>query len=200
MNYRIGMMALVAALGTYSANLRAQDISKYTTFTFGGRTVQFHGFASQGFAYSNENNYLTMKTSKGSFAFTDGGVNVSTQLTDKLRVGGQVYVRDIGNLGKWHPQLDWAQADYKFKDWFGIRGGVVKTVFGLHGGLRYGADLRWNTPLKGLLVGMSGMKEDITGSGNGCRPCTSAPSWPPCWTQTALPVILSIASSRPASI
>ena len=130
MNFRTGRIVLFAALAIAAAH--AQDLSKYTTFTLAGRSVQFHGFASQGFAYSNENNYLTMKTAKGSFAFTDGGVNVSTQLTDKFRVGGQVYVRDIGNLGKWHPQLDWAQADYKFKDWFGIRGGVVKTVFGLH--------------------------------------------------------------------
>jgi hypothetical protein len=73
-----------------------------------------------------------MNTSQGSFDFTDVGVNVSTQLTDKFRIGAQVYDRDIGKLGAWHPQLDWAVADYKFKDWFGIRGGIVKTTFGLH--------------------------------------------------------------------
>ena len=33
------------------------------------------------------------------------------------------------------------------------------------GGLQYGADLRWNTPLKGLLVGVSRVNEDITGTG-----------------------------------
>jgi hypothetical protein len=228
-------------------------------FKIADREVQIHGFASQGFAYSNENNYLTMKTSQGSFAFTDGGVNVSTRLTDRFRIGGQVYVRDVGNLGKWHPQLDWATADYKFSDWFGIRGGVNKTVFGLHndtqdmeflhtfallpqsiyptdlrdglirhtggdiygtisakrlgsfsytafsglrddsryggylyllrdrgifinsyGGLQYGADLRWNTPIKGLLVGASGLKEDITGTGSGtCTPAVpiSCAAW-----------------------
>ena len=100
-------------------------------FTLGGRPVQIHSFASQGFAYSNQNNYLTMKTSRGTFDMTDVGVNVSIQLTDKLRIGAQAYDRDFGSLGQWHPQLDWAVADYRFKDWFGIRGGVVKTVFGL---------------------------------------------------------------------
>jgi hypothetical protein len=114
------------------AALYAQDIPKYTSFTVGGRTVQMQGFVSEGFGYSNENNYLTMQTSQGSFAFTDRGVNLSTQLTDKFRVGAQVYVCDIGELGKWRPQLDWATADYIFKDWFGIRGGIVKTVSGLH--------------------------------------------------------------------
>jgi hypothetical protein len=34
-------------------------------------------------------------------------------------------------LGNFHPQLDWAYGDYKFKDWLGIRAGKVKTVQGL---------------------------------------------------------------------
>ncbi len=101
-------------------------------FTLDGRNVQVHSFASQGFAYSNDNNYLTMNTSQGSFAMTDGGVNVSTQLTDKFRMGAQVYDSNVGQLGKWHPTLDWAVADYRFRDWFGIRGGKVKTVMGLY--------------------------------------------------------------------
>jgi hypothetical protein len=172
------------------------------------------------------------------------GVNASIQLTDQFRIGAQVYDRNIGNLGKWHPQLDWAVADYRFKDWFGMRGGMVKTVFGLEGdtqdveflhtfallpqsvyptdlrdallrhlggdlygeiplkrlgslsytvyagqrkdsryggypylesafgvqftsfgGLEVGQDLRWNTPLKGLLLGASHLGTELTGRG-----------------------------------
>jgi hypothetical protein len=111
--------------------LHAQDLSSYTTFQVEGRTVQIHGFVSQGFLGSNDNNYLTTKSSNGSFAFTDFGVNISTQLTDKFRVGAQIYDRNLGNLGNWHPQLDWAMGDYKFTDWFGVRAGKVKTVLGL---------------------------------------------------------------------
>ena len=40
------------------------------------RTVQLHGFASQGFVYTNHNNWLTMRSSQGSAAFTDFGANV----------------------------------------------------------------------------------------------------------------------------
>jgi hypothetical protein len=239
MHSRIKTTLLAGLLFAAPAVMHAQF-----DFKVDGLKFQVHSFASQGFAYSNDNNYLTMKTSQGSFAMTDGGVNISTQITDKFRVGAQVYVRDIGNLGKWHPQLDWAVADYKFKDWFGIRGGIVKTTFGLHndtqdmdflhpyallpqsiyptdlrdalirhrggdvygtvslkrlgslsytgfagqrkdsvyggyiyllqavgidmtqyGGLQFGGDLRWNTPLKGLLVGASTMNQDITGKG-----------------------------------
>jgi len=232
---RMGLMVACALPGLLHAQF---------DFTIGGRDVQIHSFVSQGFGYSNDNNYLTMNTSQGSFAMTDGGVNASVRITDKFRVGAQVYDRNVGDLGKWHPQLDWATADYKFKDWFGIRGGVVKTVFGLendtqdmdflhtfallpqsmyptdlrdanirhrggdiygeiplkhlgslaytafaglrqdsayggypylltatgghltsYGGLQVGEDLRWNTPLKGLLVGASHEGEDITGKG-----------------------------------
>jgi hypothetical protein len=206
---------------------------------------QIHGFASQGFIYSGNNNWLTVHSSHGSGAFTDFGVTVSTVVNDKFRVGAQLYDRNLGNLGEWHPTLDWAVADYKFDSRFGIRGGKVKTKLGLHndtqdleflspfallpqsvyptdlrdttiahlggdlygrgllgrqwgalsytlyagqrrdsiysgypyvltqfdirmkayGGLQYGADLRWNTPVKGLLVGVSRMNEEISARG-----------------------------------
>lgn len=97
-----------------------------------GHAFQIHGFASEAFAYSNDNNYLTMDTSKGTFAFTDAGLNVSTHITDQFRVGAQAYVRNMGELGNGHVTLDWALGDYRFSDWLGIRAGKVKTVLGLY--------------------------------------------------------------------
>ena len=101
-------------------------------FHLAGRDVQIHSFASQGFIYSNDNNYLTMDTSRGSFAFTDMGGNISTRINDHFRVGAQLYLRNVGAMGNFHPTLDWALGDYKFKSWFGIRGGRVKTTLGLY--------------------------------------------------------------------
>ncbi len=115
----------VAALLSCGMPIHAQ-------FSVEGHDVQIHGFATQGFAYSNQNNYLTMQTSKGSFAFTDAGLNVSAFLTNKFRVGAQAYVRNVGELGKGHVTLDWALGDYRFSDSLGIRAGKVKTVFGLY--------------------------------------------------------------------
>ncbi len=255
----ISILAIMAA-GPYF--LHAQGDWKVA-----GRDIQVHSFASQGFAYSSDNNYLTMKTSQGSAAFTDFGANVSTALTDRLRVGAQVYDRNVGQLGNWRPEVDWALADYRFKDWFGVRGGKVKTVLGLYndtqdveflhtwalmpqsvypvdvrgdsiahlggdiygsigvpklgtfaytlyggkrpndpeggylygfststrvtnpngsfayvtsstkdityyGGPVFGADLRWTTPFKGLLLGASYMKQDITTTGQYTKPTT----------------------------
>ena len=127
-------MYFSAKTAVLTAFLCAAPVALHAQFDFSvdGRQVQVHSFVSQGFTFSNDNNYLTMKTSNGTLAMTDGGVNISTQLTDHLRVGAQVYDRNIGQLGKWHPTLDWAIVDYKFADWFGIRAGKVKTVLGLY--------------------------------------------------------------------
>jgi hypothetical protein len=236
MRRRIVELAVVC-LWASQAVLHAQE------FKVLGRTVQVHGFVSQGFIYTNDNNWLTMNTSQGSAAFTDFGLNMSSHLTDKFLVGAQVYDRNLGQLGQYHPSLDWAVADYRFKRWFGVRGGKVKTTLGLYndtqdldflrpfallpqsvyptdvrdatiahlggdiygtislkhhlgdfsytayaghrsdsiysgfaylasqydvfyssyGGLQYGGDLRWNTPLKGLLIGASRINQDLSG-------------------------------------
>jgi hypothetical protein len=233
---------LVALLCTASVALHGQDFKLFD------RDFQVHGFATQGIVWTNENNWLTMNTSvgSGSAQFTDFGANISVPITDKFRAGAQLYDRNLGQLGKWHPTLDWGYASYKFKPWFAVRAGKVKTVLGLfndtqdldflhpfallpqsvysidlrdstiahtggdiygdirlknklgtlsytgyaghredskyggypyllqgvgidftsYGGLQYGGDLRWATPLKGLLVGASRMDEDITGKGS----------------------------------
>jgi hypothetical protein len=127
MRKHIKLVLLGATLAATSA-LHAQQIPD---FSVDGRPVHVHAFVSQGYAASDQNNFLTMNTSAGKGSFTDFGFNVSTQLTDKFRVGAQMYDRNIGNIGNWHPTLDWAFGDYKFKDWFGVRAGKVKTALGL---------------------------------------------------------------------
>jgi hypothetical protein len=223
------------------------------------REVEIHGFASQGFIYTNTNNWLTMDSSQGSGAFTDFGINMSSSITNRFRVGAQLYDRNFGQLGGYHPALDWAVADYRFKNWFGIRGGKVKTTLGLYtdsqdldflhtfallpqsiyptdlrdatlahlggdiygnvslkhrfgdlsytayaghrndslhggyvylaaqfgliysryGGLEYGGDLRWNTPLRGVLVGISRLNEDISAKATDKNPNGSNPPFFP---------------------
>jgi|HubBroStandDraft_6_1064221.scaffolds.fasta_scaffold00005_44 TonB family protein len=127
MRRRMLELTLVCAcVGASPATLQAQE------FRLLDRTIQVHGFLSQGFVYTNDNNWLTMNTSQGSAAFTDFGVNLSTHINDKLQVGAQGYDRNLGQLGQYHPSLDWAVADYRFKTWFGVRGGKVKTTLGLY--------------------------------------------------------------------
>jgi hypothetical protein len=128
---RLLTVAMALAFGASPAMVHAQY-----NFKLDGRQVQVHSFGTQGFAYSNDNSYLTMNTSHGSFNFDDLGVNVSSQITRKFRVGAQVYTRRLGELNKGQVTLDWAVVDYRFKPWFGARGGKVKTVLGLYNNLQ----------------------------------------------------------------
>lgn len=126
MSRRVALWVL-ALVCTSPLSSRAQE------FRLFDRSVQVHGWISQGFAYSGHNNWLTMDTSSGSGAVTDMGLNMSTRLADRFRVGAQVYDRNFGQLGNFHPSLDWAFADYRFTSWLGVRVGKVKTPLGLYG-------------------------------------------------------------------
>jgi hypothetical protein len=124
MDRRILAFALLCLSASYPSH--AQE------FKVLDRAVQVHGFFSQGFVKTDENNWLTMNTRQGSGAMTEMGLNISSQLTDRFRVGAQVCDRNLGRLGQWHPSLDWAVADYRFTNWFGVRAGKVKTTLGLY--------------------------------------------------------------------
>ena len=97
------------------------------------RTVQVHGFGSQGFIHTDQNNWLTMNTANvGSGQFTEFGANATSEIGSRLRIGAQFYDRELGQLSRWHPQLDWADLDFRFKPWLSFRAGKVKTVMGLY--------------------------------------------------------------------
>src|ERR1700690_396988 len=111
----------------------SQISSPAQDFKIFNRDIQIHGFFSQGYVFTVGNNWLTMTTNNyGSAGFTEMGLNASTALTDKLRVGAQVYDRNLGQLGQYHPSMDWGLLDYRAKPWFGVRIGKVKTTLGLY--------------------------------------------------------------------
>jgi hypothetical protein len=92
--------------------------------------IQIHGYATQGFLYTTNNNILTTSSSNGSPAWTEAVVNISSQPTPKLRVAVQGRYFLLGNYGN-AITLDFASADYKQNDRFGVRFGKVKTPSGL---------------------------------------------------------------------
>lgn len=96
-------------------------------------SLQIHGFVSQGYIKSSQNNYLGPSARKqGSFDFTEVGINVTQPLGDKLRIGLQIFARDLGPRGNYTPQLDWYYVDYRFFDWLGVRVGKTKLPWGLY--------------------------------------------------------------------
>ncbi|MDY6839866.1 MAG: hypothetical protein SWH78_18050, partial [Thermodesulfobacteriota bacterium] len=89
-------------------------------------------FISQGYLQSDDNNYLANDTEDGTFQFNEFGINFATQLTDDLRLGLQLFARDLGDVGNDEIELDWAFADYRWRDWAGLRVGKIKMPVGLY--------------------------------------------------------------------
>ena len=95
-------------------------------------SVEVHAFASQGFILSQGNNYLADNTTHGSFQFSEIGINFTKSITDKLRLGVQLFAEDLGPTGNYTAQFDWFYLDYRLRDWLGFRAGRVKIPYGLY--------------------------------------------------------------------
>lgn len=91
-----------------------------------------HGFASQGFMLSLENDYLAEGTTDGSFEFSELGLNFTKNLTGDLRFGVQFFAQDLGSVGNYHASIDWFYLDYAWRDWLGFRAGRLKIPYGLY--------------------------------------------------------------------
>ena len=94
--------------------------------------VDIHGFISQGYLYTLNNNWMG-DTKDGTWQFNELGINFTSMLTQRLRIGMQFFARDIGEIGNDEIVIDWAFADYILRDWLGIRIGQMKNPYGFYG-------------------------------------------------------------------
>lgn len=94
--------------------------------------IEMHGFVSQGFILTTKNEYLARRSTRGSFEFSEVGFNFTKQFDHDLRIGIQLFARDLGPLGNYDVNADWFHLDYRFADWLGLRFGRVKLAVGLY--------------------------------------------------------------------
>src|SRR5258706_9434524 len=94
-------------------------------------SLDVHGFISQGFLLTSANDYLA-ESSRGSFEFSEVGLNFTLPATNRLTLGVQIFSRKLGPLGDYRATFDWYYLDYHWKDWLGVRAGRVKLPFGLY--------------------------------------------------------------------
>jgi hypothetical protein len=120
--HKYAILAAGILLGASTAVMSAQSLDDLN--------IQIHGYATQGFLYSTNNNFFTTESSNGSPAWTEAVLNVGAQPIPKLRIGVQARYFLLGNDGN-AITLDWAAADYKANDEFGVRFGKVKVPSGL---------------------------------------------------------------------
>ncbi len=98
--------------------------------------VDIHGFIAQGVLKSSHYNYLANDSNRGSFQFNEVGINFSKQVTDNLRIGAQLFSRDLGDVANNKVTLDWAYGDYQYRGWLGVRAGRIKIPLGLFNEIR----------------------------------------------------------------
>jgi hypothetical protein len=119
------MLVIIASVVGWGSMASAVELD------LGNFTLDIHGFLSQGYLQSDHNNFLA-ETEEGTFEFREYAVNASSNLTDQLRVGAQLFGRDFGDFGNDEIVLDWGFADFRFQDWLGLRAGRMKIMLGLY--------------------------------------------------------------------
>jgi len=95
--------------------------------------IVWHGFLSQGFTYTDDNNYLG-SSSNGSFKSNELGLNASIRPFDQLNLSAQLLYKQMGTAKPKGLNVDFAIIDWRLIDdfdyGFGLRLGRLKNPFG----------------------------------------------------------------------
>jgi len=122
---RIGCLACWIML--YSAPLWSFDFAE---------NLQFHGFASQGYSLTSENNFFGHSQNDGSFDYTEIGANASWLPLNHLQLSGQLLFRRAGETQPGNLLLDYGLLDYTLlsdeTNRWGLRLGRVKNPTGFY--------------------------------------------------------------------
>lgn len=92
--------------------------------------LETHGFASFGWLQTWGNDWLG-ETRNGTTQFHEAALNAVARPIERLRIGAQGFARDLGRYDNSRVVLDWAYADWRAADGFGVRAGRVKIPTGL---------------------------------------------------------------------
>jgi hypothetical protein len=122
---------VIVAVSSLPVTAAAQPAPPVSAAEPANPPILIHGFVSAGAFVSTANDYLG-SSSRASLELFEAGLNVSTEITDRLRAGVQLFARDVGALRDASPRIDWAFLDYRWRRWLGLRAGMIKMPFGLY--------------------------------------------------------------------
>ncbi|MBI5451381.1 MAG: hypothetical protein HY940_08495 [Gammaproteobacteria bacterium] len=99
--------------------------------------LQLHGFASQSFITTSDNNFFGETSSNDNFGFTELGLNGSTTTTSsRLRLAGQLLLRRAGESDNGRARLDYGLIDYTMlttdNQRLGVRAGRILNPLGFY--------------------------------------------------------------------
>lgn len=102
--------------------------------------LQVHGFASQAYITTSDNDVFGNSDRGGSFGFTELGLNASMRPLPRLQISAQMLSRRAGKGNSGTPRLDYGFLDYRIFSQdvhqFGIRIGRLKNPFGFYNDTR----------------------------------------------------------------
>ena len=126
----VGAASVIVALA--AVVVIARPARSATLSADGAPSIEVHGFVSQGYIKTFRNQYLADADGAGSFEFSEVGLNFTSQLSDRFRLGLQLFAHDLGPIGNYDARADWYYLDYRHADWLGLRAGRLKIPFGLY--------------------------------------------------------------------
>lgn len=108
--------------------------------------LQIHGFLSQGFIHTSDNNFFGRSDDSISTDFRELGINASYRLLPDLQIAMQVVWRDAGKTDNSDVRIDYGFASYNLysseDSLLTLRGGRVPTPLGLYNDTRDVASTR----------------------------------------------------------
>jgi hypothetical protein len=120
----------IAALG-FSGSAPAQDINKWLP-----DSMQVHGFLSQGFIHTSDNNFFGHSDDSLSTDFREVGINGSWSALPDLQLAMQVVWRDAGRTDEDDVRIDYGLANFNLlsteSSLLAIRAGRVPTPLGFY--------------------------------------------------------------------
>ena len=123
--------ACAAIASLYAAGAAAQTAGEPVAPPVVSPRIEIHGFASEGAFVETANDYFG-STSQASLEMFEAGINISTEVADRLRAGLQLFARDLGSIRDASPRIDWAFLDYRWRTWLGLRAGTFRMPYGLY--------------------------------------------------------------------
>lgn len=100
------------------------------------QSFQIHGFLSQGFVHTSDNNFFGKSDDSVSTDYRELGINGSWRVIPELQLFLQVVYRDAGLTDDQNVRIDYGIADYNFysteSSLLGLKGGRVPVPLGIY--------------------------------------------------------------------
>ena len=94
--------------------------------------LEAHGFVSFGYLRTWDNNVYANDSIGGTSDFKEAALNAIARPWEHIRIGAQLFMRDLGRYDNGRVELDWAYVDFQAHTWCDVQLGRVKIPLGFY--------------------------------------------------------------------